>query len=349
VPPTLHLDASHSADLDRAAAILRADGTVAFATETVYGLGANALSPAAIAKIFEAKQRPSWDPLIVHLASTDDLSTITSIPVSLQPRIAALAEAFWPGPLTLLLPRNSQIPDAVTAGRPLVGVRIPSHPAAQALLRLVGLPIAAPSANTFGHTSPTTAQHVLADLDGRIDAVLDAGPTTVGLESTVLDPTQTPMVLYRPGAITAPQLMAAIHVPIQIHTIIPSHSFPASLPSPGVGIRHYAPRATLVLTGPTPDELWNRAADQLFAQMPSQPATPRLGVLLPTGWPRLATATVFDWGSWNDYETLAARLFTGIRSLDDQGVDVILCPLPPSGGLADAIRDRLQKAARPKT
>jgi len=348
VPPTLHLDASEPANIDQAAAILRAGGTVAFATETVYGLGANALSPTAIAKIFEAKQRPSWDPLIVHLASADDLATIATIPADLAPRIATLAKAFWPGPLTLLLPRNSQIPDAITAGRSLVGVRVPSHPAAQALLRAAALPIAAPSANTFGHTSPTTAQHVLDDLDGRIDAVLDAGPTTVGLESTVLDPTQTPMVVYRPGAVTPVQLAVAVGVPVRTYGSAVRHPFPASLPSPGVGIRHYAPHATLVLTGPTPDELWDRATDQLFAQMPDQPRTPRLGVLLPTGWPRLGDVTVFDWGSWDDPATLAVRLFTGIRSLDDQAVNVILCPLPPPGGLADAIRDRLQKAARPK-
>ncbi len=303
----------------------------------------------AIAKIFEAKQRPSWDPLIVHLASADDLHTITAIPAELASRISNLASHFWPGPLTLLPPRNLQIPDAVTADRPLVGVRIPSHPAAQALLRAVGLPIAAPSANTFGHTSPTTAEHVLADLNGRIDAVLDAGPTTVGLESTVLDPTQTPMVLYRPGAITADQLTIATGVPVKIYSSAASRPFPASLPSPGVGIRHYAPRATLVLTGPTPEELWDRATDQLFAQMPDQPVTPRLGILLPTGWPRLVAATVFDWGPWDDPAELAASLFAGLRALDEQGVDVILCPLPLSGGLADAIRDRLQKAARPKT
>jgi len=350
VPPTLHLDASEPANIDQAAAILRAGGTVAFATETVYGLGANALSPTAIAKIFEAKQRPSWDPLIVHLASADDLATIATIPADLAPRIATLAKAFWPGPLTLLLPRNSQIPDAITAGRSLVGVRVPSHPAAQALLRAAALPIAAPSANTFGHTSPTTAQHVLDDLDGRIDAVLDAGPTTVGLESTVLDPTQTPMVVYRPGAITPEQLTAATGVAVTVHIPAPSAENPESLPSPGVGIRHYAPRARLVLV--YIPESGDPTHSLLAQNQIEQQASHRVAIMLPDTWAALPQTYFYPWGPWNDLAQLAHNLFDGLRALDttdERRIDVILCPLPPPGGLADAIRDRLQKAARPKT
>jgi L-threonylcarbamoyladenylate synthase len=348
MPPTLHLDASRPADLALAAQLLRDGQLVAFATETVYGLGANALSPTAVAAIFAAKQRPSWDPLIVHLASTAHLPTITSIPADLAPRIATLAAAFWPGPLTLLLSRNASIPDAVTAGRELVGVRIPSHPAAHALLAACGLPIAAPSANRFGHTSPTTAAHVLADLDHRIAAVLDAGPTSIGLESTVLDPTQTPMVLYRPGAISAAQLATATGIPVTTYIPPASRPAPASLPSPGVGIRHYAPTATLVLTDPTPEALWDRSADQLLAFPGAPSAVPQLGILLPTGWPPPPAATVFDWGPFDDPATLAARLFAGLRTLDDHHVDIILTPLPPPGTLFDAIRDRLQKAAKPR-
>ena len=246
----LHLDASNPADLSRAVNMLRAGRLVAFATETVYGLGANALSPEAVAGIFAAKQRPSWDPLIVHLASAEQLSSVAQVPAELAQRIAALAKAFWPGPLTLLLPRSAAVPDAVTAGRKLVGVRVPAHPAAHALLAAVGLPIAAPSANLFGHTSPTTAAHVLADLEGRIDAVLDAGPTYIGLESSVVDPTQTPMVLYRPGAVTAEQLTAVTGVAVEVFLPNPAAAqsdHPASMPSPGVGIRHYAPRARMAL------------------------------------------------------------------------------------------------------
>ena len=340
---TLHLDATTPADIARAAEILQSGGTVAFATETVYGLGANALSEPAIAKIFAAKQRPSWDPLIVHLASPSALSSITSIdPTSeLHRRVTLLSEAFWPGPLTLLLPRTASVPDAVTAGRPLVGVRIPSHPSALALLKAAGLPIAAPSANTFGHTSPTTAAHVLADLNGRIDAILDAGPTTVGLESTVLDPAQTPMVLYRPGAVTPAELTAATGVAVQVFipTESPTPAQPEALPSPGVGIRHYAPHARLQLIEGT-----EAALNQSLA---AAPAHERTGILLPLGW-KLTTQNVVivPWGSWADLPSLAATLFRGLRALDDQGVTLILCPLPPPGGLADAIRDRLQKAAR---
>lgn len=342
MPRTLHLDAFNPADLAHAATLLQNGRLVAFATETVYGLGAHALSHEAVASIFAAKQRPSWDPLIVHLASAAQLGSITRIPDALAPRISALTTAFWPGPLTLLLPRTALIPDAVTSGRELVGVRVPSHPSAHALLAAAGLPIAAPSANTFGHTSPTTAAHVLADLDGRIDAVLDAGPTSIGLESTVLDPTQTPMILYRPGAVTADQLTAATGVPIEL--FIPANSatadHPASLPSPGVGIRHYAPRARLILVDGTAAAL-TLALNQLPSHTPSA-----VGILLPQGWPPPHDAILHPWGHWTDPEALAAGLFSGLRALDDTGVSTILCPLPPPGGLADAIRDRLQKAAR---
>jgi L-threonylcarbamoyladenylate synthase len=339
---TLHLDAFNPADVEHAAKMLSAGRLVAFATETVYGLGANALSAEAVAGIFTAKQRPSWDPLIVHLASTEQLGLVARVPAELSARIAALTEAFWPGPLTLLLPRTTAIPDAVTAGRELVGVRVPAHPAARALLAAVGLPIAAPSANRFGHTSPTTAAHVLADLEGRIDAVLDAGPTSIGVESTVLDPAQTPMVLYRPGAVTIDQLTAVTGIAVEL--FVPAEDAqrqqPASMPSPGVGIRHYAPRARMVLVE-------GSVAALLAALSKAEAAGALVGVLLPADWELRGSVVIERWGRWDDPEALAAELFAGLRALDDRGVAVILCPLPNAGGLADAIRDRLQKAARP--
>jgi len=342
---TLHLHASNPDDVTQAAELLREGSLVAFATETVYGLGANALNAEAIAGIFAAKRRPSWDPLIVHLASVDQLTLITEISASLTSRIASLTSAFWPGPLTLLLPRSSAVPDAVTAGRELVGVRIPAHPVAHALLAAAGIPIAAPSANLFGHTSPTTAAHVLADLNGRIDAVLDAGPTTIGLESTVLDPTQTPMVLYRPGAITTDQLTTATGVSVQLYEPPKQSAEPESLPSPGVGIRHYAPRAHLILVNPLDqDEL------ELSLRHPGQlqlEAGKQVGLMLPDGWVGVAGTHFFNWGDWADPAALARNLFTGLRDLDERGVEVILCPFPPTGGLYDAIRDRLRKAALP--
>jgi L-threonylcarbamoyladenylate synthase len=341
MPQTVHLDYSNPADLVRAAMLLRDGGLVAFATETVYGLGANALSAEAVAGIFAAKQRPFWDPLIVHLASVEQLSQVAVVPAKLAERVIALADAFWPGPLTLLLPRSLAVPDAVTAGRELVGVRVPAHPAARALLAAAGVPVAAPSANLFGHTSPTTAAHVLADLDGRIDAVLDAGPTSIGVESTVLDPTQTPMVLYRPGAVTAAQLAAVTGVAVE--AFLPTtEAQPVSMPSPGVGIRHYAPRARMVLVDGSQAALQGALAEAEAAIQGG-----KIGVLLPKGWTVNADAVVESWARWDDPEALAARLFAGLRALDDRGVSVILCPLPEAGGIRDAIRDRLLKAARP--
>lgn len=348
---TLRLNAADPAELAQAAELLRSGGLVAFATETVYGLGANALDADAVAGIFAAKQRPAWDPLIVHLASAEQLPQITAIPEELTARIEILAAAFWPGPLTLLLPRLDAVPDAVTAGRPLVGVRVPRHPAAQALLAATGLPIAAPSANRFGHTSPTTAAHVLADLDGRIDAVLDAGPTAIGVESTVLDPTATPMVLYRPGAITAAQLEAATGVAVLSYVAAPStKAEPASLPSPGVGIRHYAPRATFELTAPSEAALVAAIRVALNKTTVRPHSRPGLGVLLPADWsvpaPLANHVLVESWSRWENAAGLAAGLFAALRSLDDRGATRILAPLPAPGGLRDAIRDRMEKAAR---
>jgi L-threonylcarbamoyladenylate synthase len=335
-----------SPDIARAAAILRSGGTVAFPTETVYGLGANALDAAAVARIFAAKGRPTWDPLIVHVADRALLVEITAVPPDLQARIDTLITAFWPGPLTLLLPRTPAIPDAVTAGRPLVGVRMPGHPIALELLRRAGLPIAAPSANRFGHTSPTTAAHVLDDLDGRIDAVLDGGPTAVGVESTVLDPTQTPMVLYRPGAVTAAMLTAATGCAVTVFQAPATAAAPESLPSPGVGIRHYAPRARLLLFHPSGDVA--AAMRERLRKSPEDAGDPtsKLGILLPDDWPSLPGAAVYPWGPWNDQACLAQRLFAGLRALDAEGVDVILCPIPTGEGVAPALRDRLEKAAR---
>jgi L-threonylcarbamoyladenylate synthase len=342
MPETLRLQAANSADVEHAAELLRAGRLVAFATETVYGLGANALSAEAVAGIFAAKQRPAWDPLVVHIASVDEIDRIAMIPGELRARVERLAAAFWPGPLTMLLPRVATVPDAVTAGRPLVGVRVPAHPAAQALLRATGLPIAAPSANRFGHTSPTTADHVLADLGGRIDAVLDAGPTQVGIESTVVDVTRTPIVLYRPGAVTAEQIEAACCVPVEVYVAALEQGTPESLPSPGVGMRHYAPRARVVIVEGTSEAVQSRVAELVAEAQTAEGA----GVLLPIGWPAPAGAIVQPWAAWDDPNRLAATLFAGLRALDARGVDSIICPLPEPGGVYDAIRDRLLKAAR---
>ncbi len=328
----------------QAAEILRGGGLVALPTETVYGLGANALDPAAVARIFEAKQRPAWDPVIVHIAGSAThnpmlRSLVTDVPDPARNLIAA----FWPGPLTLLLPRSAAVSDAVTAGRPLVGIRMPAHPVAFALIQQAGVPVAAPSANLFGHISPTTAAHVLDDLDGRIDAVLDAGPAEHGVESTVLDPCQTPMVIYRPGAITAAQIRSVAGPVEHFQQAAPLTKAPReALPSPGVGLRHYAPRAHLILVE---DSL--EALPMALANAAASCAARHIGILLPTELAAQAprAAEVFPWGHWSAPEELASRLYAGLRALDAAGCDVILCPLPPAAGLGAAIRDRLRKAA----
>ena len=342
---TEHLLAQNQADLKRAAELLRDGGTVAFPTETVYGLGADALSATAVEKIFAAKGRPPWDPLIVHVADREAVNSV-GLSDALAERIM---DAFWPGPLTLLLPRVNSIPDSVTAGRPLVGVRVPAHPIARALLQGAGVPVAAPSANRFGHTSPTTAAHVLDDLGGRIDAVLDGGPTSVGVESTVAEVQGSAVIVYRAGAVTLEMLAAVPGVlKVQLFSSQPAVPeglirTPKSLPSPGVGIRHYAPRARLVLVRGSVED----AKAELLQQIDrGTTGTLRVGVLLPDGWQAPGANVLFRWGPWDDGPALARRLFAGLRALDDAGAELIVCPLPQSGGIGDALRDRLEKAAR---
>lgn len=342
---TLHT-AEAQAALAQAAALLRAGGTVAFPTETVYGLGANALSSAAVAGIFAAKQRPAWDPLIVHVS---DAAMLASVAEEISPTAQKLMNAFWPGPLTLLLPKHAHIPMEVTAGRPLVGVRMPAHPVARALIAAAQLPIAAPSANRFGCVSPTTAAHVLEDLDGRIGMVLDGGPTEHGLESTVLELREGRAIVYRAGAVALEALRALLgHV--ELHQPIKQSTTPESLPSPGVGIRHYAPRARLVLVDVSAGNDVQREQAWLQAVRNVQQAAGRCGVLLPQGWPLPEdfSGARFDWGRWDHAEELAQRLYAGLRALDAMQSAQILCPVPPAHGLGAAIHDRLQKAAREK-
>jgi L-threonylcarbamoyladenylate synthase len=328
--------------LERAAEILRAGGLVALPTETVYGLGANALDAAAVGRIFTAKERPGWDPVIVHVA---DEAMLEGLVRDLPEAARKLMKAFWPGPLTLLLPRTDAVPDAVTAGRPLVGVRMPAHPVALELIRRAGVPVAAPSANLFGHTSPTTAAHVIADLDGRIDAVLDAGPTEHGVESTVLDPCQNPMVIYRPGAVTRVQIRATAGAVENYRSNEVLEAEPrAALPSPGVGVRHYAPKARLVLIEGNLAELGARLAEAAL-DLVGAGAGERVGVMLPTEVAAPAgAAAVVAMGRWAVPEEMARGLYAGLRALDGEGCTVILCPLPPSEGIGAAIRDRLLKA-----
>lgn len=342
-PAHLDTDASRQA-IAEAAEILRRGGTVAFPTETVYGLGANALDPDAVAKIFAAKERPGWDPIIVHIGEPALLDRVAaSVPASAR----TLMDAFWPGPLTLLLPKHPDVPESVTAGRPLVGVRMPAHPVALALLRAAGLPVAAPSANRFGRTSATTAEHVGQDLDGRIDAILDGGPTTHGVESTVADVRDDGCTILRPGVITLEQIRSVIGGEVSPISADAEQKEPdQGAVAPGLGMRHYAPRARLVLV--EGEGLPLQAVFAATAQALEESGD-SVGLLLPTGFPPGARrARTYPWGNWDDLDELARRLFAGLRWLDAAGVTVIVCPVPPGQGLGVALRDRLQKAARPR-
>lgn len=335
-----HLEGPEAEDaLNRAAEILRNGGLVALPTETVYGLGANALDGDAVARIFAAKQRPAWDPIIVHIS---DEAMLGGLVAAIPEAALRLMKAFWPGPLTLLLPRSAAVPDAVTASRPLVGVRMPAHPVALELIRRAGVPVAAPSANLFGHISPTSAAHVLDDLDGRIDAVLDAGSTAHGVESTVLDPCQSPMLIYRPGAVTAGQIRAvggAVEVYRSPRAVGEEPN--EGLPSPGVGQRHYAPKARLVLVEAPPGRL-----GQVLDEKAHSLSGGRLGIMLPAEISSsIERAELYAWGRWAVPEELARNLYAGLRELDARGCTVILCPVPPAEGIGVAIGDRLRKAA----
>ena len=325
------------------AGILRRGGLVGIPTETVYGLAANALDAAAVARIFEAKERPSWDPLIVHVS---DFDMIGGIAAEIPARVRTLAEQFWPGPLTVLLKKSLQVPAAVTAGLETVAARMPGHPVARTLIAAANLPLAAPSANRFGRTSPTTAEHVLRDLDGRIDAILDAGPTNIGVESTVLDVLSTPSVLLRPGGVTREQIESVIG-PVVFHPASDSAE-PKALPSPGLSIRHYAPQARLAVVEASQNALLHAIREHV-ATLGDHGEY--VGVMAPADWLDAATlacggVVIFDWGAWGNWQQLAQNLFSGLRYLDKPGVSVILCPLPPEEGLGLALRDRLMRAAR---
>jgi L-threonylcarbamoyladenylate synthase len=332
-----------AAAVARAAAVIATGGLVAFPTETVYGLGAHALDRVAVQRLFAAKGRPASDPLIVHVASLDQaLPLLASVP----PAARELAARFWPGPLTLVMPRSARVPDEVTAGLQTVAVRVPSHPVARALLAAAAVPIAAPSANLFSRPSPTSAAHVMEDLDGLVDIVLDAGPTSVGVESTVVDLTRQPPVVLRPGAITLAMLRDLLP---SVSALAPVALPPDSaMPSPGLLERHYSPRAPLTLYEGHSDEVLDRVIEEVRR---ARDAGRTVGVLasredcgrLPSNDPGLH---VVDVGSASDPPAVASRLYGALRELDRAGVDLILARgFPASDGLGTAIQDRLRRAA----
>lgn len=313
-------------DLARAAEALRRGELVAFPTETVYGLGANALDADAVARIFEAKGRPSTNPVIVHVADRESAQEIAAEWPEWAER---LAERFWPGPLTLVLPKRPDIPDIVTAGGPTVGIRLPAHPVALALLRAARIPIAAPSANRSTEVSPTTAAHVLKGLDGRIAMVVDGGPTTGGIESTVLDLSSAPPRLLRPGLITAEEIEAVIG-PIGRPAL--EHASGESLPSPGLMKKHYSPRAEVVLVEQG-DSSW------------MQNRHGKIGLMTFRSVPYIRVPARVQESMSTAPNRYAARLYAALHAMDDAGVDRIIIELPPDTPEWHAVHDRLTRAA----
>jgi L-threonylcarbamoyladenylate synthase len=333
-----------TAIIERAAAILKRGGLVAFPTETVYGLGANALDEHAVRGIFAAKRRALDDPLIVHLVSVEDLpSIVTDVPTVAR----ALAERFWPGPLTLVLPKRDVVPDVATAGLSTVAVRVPSHPVAQALIRAAGLPIAAPSANLFTRASATTAAHVVEDLGDRVDLILDGGPASHGIESTVVIVSDREARLLRPGATTPEALAEALAeldppVPLLLGAV-------GKTASPGLMAKHYSPRASLYLLTGEPVETrpaLRRAVERGLA------AGHRVGALLVDEDVSLLadvgeTVRIVALGSESDLAQVAGRLFAAMRDLDAAGCDAIYTRALGTSGFGLAILDRLARAAHP--
>lgn len=318
--------------LAHAASILRRGGLVAFPTETVYGLGANALDAAAVGRIFAAKGRPSFNPLIVHVASAQAARELaTHWPEHAQ----ALAEAFWPGPLTLVLPKRALVPDVVTAGLASVALRVPAHPVARALLEAAGIPVAAPSANRYTELSPTTAAHVERALGDRVELILDGGPTRVGIESTVVDLTGEVPVLLRPGTLSPAALRAVvgtIEVPRDPAPADPT----APRPSPGLVGRHYAPRARVQLFDGS-----DRAGAGALAERAAATGAV-VGALLLSPLPAPLDHAVLMPGEAGAY---AHALYAALHELDDAGCTLVLVERVPEDEAWAGVRDRLERSA----
>lgn len=323
MPATIKLDATQSADVEKAASLLLAGHLVAVPTETVYGLAADASNDQAVRKVFEAKQRPVGHPLIVHIASPDRIR----LWVDRLPETAMqLIKAFWPGPLTLLLPKKSGVSDFITGGNPGVAVRMPAHPATLATMEKLGRDLVAPSANPYGRISPTTAEHVLTGLSGKIEAVLDGGDCSVGIESTIVDLTGDTPVIARPGQIAQSDIEACLGI-----TLAPGKS--ASQAVPGSVKRHYQPVTPTV----------GVATDQFARLLPEvTPAGEKIGVIWWQSPPdERASETIMLSADPNEY---ARMLYTAMHSMDKANVDRIVIELPPRESQWLAVHDRLGRA-----
>jgi L-threonylcarbamoyladenylate synthase len=327
------LDAAMLREIGRAAALLASGGLVALPTETVYGLGADASNRAAVRRIFAAKRRPVDHPLIVHIASAAQLGDWAA---EVPPAAHALAAAFWPGPLTLILRRAQHVPDEVTGGQDTIGLRVPAHPVALALLRAFGGGVAAPSANRFGHVSPTTAAHVRAELGDEVDMVLDGGPCTVGIESTIVDLTAAQPRILRPGGITRAQLEAVLGAALGGHD---ANSVTAPRVS-GALASHYAPE--------TPVRWVERAAGDAAALSAVAASAGSVGVISVVANDALVAhhGMRVEWRALSPEPADYARaLYACLRELDELGLDLILLDVPPDTPAWEAVRDRLRRAA----
>lgn len=319
--------------LEEAAALLRQKETIAFPTETVYGLGADATSDEAVAKIFAAKGRPSDNPLIVHIALKEQLDSMAAY---IPPVAETLMEMFWPGPLTLLFPKKESVSDKITAGLSTVAVRMPDHPLALALIRQANVPVAAPSANRSGRPSPTLASHVYEDLNGRIPGIVDGGPTGIGVESTVLDCTGDIPVILRPGGITKEQLEEAVGQVLLDPALQDETQAPKS---PGMKYTHYAPEAPLTIVEGSREFLQELVKHRREEGL-------RVGVLTTEENQHFYEADVIlSCGRRSDLATVAAHLYDVLRSFDEAGVDIIYSEAFPNEALGIAIMNRLTKAA----
>ena len=321
--------------LEQAGALLRAGEVVGIPTETVYGLAANALDPMAVARIFEAKGRPQDNPLIVHIA---DLESVKDIATEFPPEAQALADAFWPGPLTIILPKQDRIPMVTSGGLNTVGIRFPSHPMAQAIIRAAGIPLAAPSANTSGRPSTTTAQHVMEDLNGKIAAVVDGGPCSVGVESTVVSLCGERPRLLRPGGISLEQLEQVLGTVEVDRALREKIDDTEKVSAPGMKYRHYAPKAPVTVVFGTPEA----SANYIYAQLGENS-----GVLcFDDCAPRFAGAAVVEtFGPSDDAAEQAREIFDALRRFDTTGCTEIYAQCPPADGIGLAVSNRIQKAA----
>lgn len=322
--------------LAQAGTLIRSGELVAFPTETVYGLGANALDADAVKRIFEAKGRPGDNPLIVHISAVEQLGPLISVEPS--PMARALMDACWPGPMTLIFPKSDLVPMAVTAGLDTVAVRFPAHPAARALIDAARRPVAAPSANRSGRPSPTTAAHVLADMDGRIPMILDGGPCAVGLESTVIDMTGDVPRILRPGGVT-PEMITAICGAARVDEAVMRPLREGERPrSPGMKYRHYAPRGSLTVVQGDEAAVIARI-EQLYDAAEGTPLILALEGHLPAYGDRRALSLGVDAAG------MARALFDALRQADDLGADALFSEAVPADGLGLAVMNRLGRAA----